>query len=144
MKVVDSSLETSFRFPLPEMNKIWFLLVLEIRDLNNHIWTFRLGKLFLCKSCLQIMLWKWLRVRWKCLLMFFFLKWTNFDFYCFFKIWNVNNNVWAFRPEKLFLRKSCLRIMLWKWLRARWKRFLEFFFLKQKKIDFYHFYWSGT
>ena len=25
-------------------------------------------------------------------------------------IWHLNNYIWAFRPEKLFLRKSCVRI----------------------------------
>ena len=139
------------------MNKIWFLLILGICDLNNHIWSFNPEKLFLHKSWLRIMLWKWLRVRWKRRSEFLFLKQTKFDFYhawksilmqilsynyamevgeslleatvrvSFSKVikkhwflliwetWDLNNHIWAFRPEKLFSRKSWLRIMLCKW-----------------------------
>ena len=54
------------------------------------------------------------------------------------KIWSLsiigngdlNSDIWIFRPEKLFFQNFCLRIALWKWFRARWKRLLEFFFLK--------------
>ena len=129
MKVVEGSLEVSFRVLLSEMSKVVFLSILGIWDLNNHIWAFKPEKLFLGKPCLRIMLWKWLKARWKSLLEFF-LNWKRKKNLLILGIWDLNSHIWAFRPEKLFLCKSWLRIMLWKWLRARLKCLLELFFLK--------------
>ena len=41
MKVVEGLLQVFSRVFLSEINKVWFLSILGIWDLNNHIWAFR-------------------------------------------------------------------------------------------------------
>ena len=135
IKVVESLLEASARVNLSVMKNIWFMLIWGVWDLNSHIWAFRLKKLFLRKFCLRIMLWTWTSARWKT----FPCEIQETSSLFISGIWHLNNMIWALSHESLFLRKSWLRIMLWKVSRARLNRLLQFFLLTWTKFHLYQF-----